>query len=45
MEYLDMPPPRPLPQRALYAGSGFMAAAPHPSMLPMPSSLMRIRVA
>ncbi|CAL4896839.1 unnamed protein product [Urochloa decumbens] len=38
---VDMPPP--LPQRALYAGPGFIAS-PHPSMLPMPSSLM-IRVA
>ncbi|CAN6339698.1 unnamed protein product [Urochloa humidicola] len=36
-------PPRPLPQRAFYAGPGFIAS-PHPSMLPMPSSLM-IRVA
>jgi hypothetical protein len=45
MEHLDIPPPRPLPQRALYAGPEFMAAAPHPSMLPMPLSLMRIRVA
>ncbi|TKW07876.1 hypothetical protein SEVIR_7G336600v4 [Setaria viridis] len=44
MGYLDMPLPRPLPHRELYyAGPGFIAAAPDPSMLPMPSSLM-IRV-
>jgi hypothetical protein len=35
---LDMPRRQLLP-RALYAGPGFIAA-PEPSMLPMPSSLM-----
>ncbi|PUZ63004.1 hypothetical protein GQ55_3G032800 [Panicum hallii var. hallii] len=41
IEYLDMPPPRPLPQRALYAGPGFIAS-PDPSMLPMPSLMIRV---
>ncbi|KAG2623056.1 hypothetical protein PVAP13_3KG032600 [Panicum virgatum] len=41
MEHLGMTPPRPLPQRALYAGPGFVAS-PDPSMLPMPSLMIRV---
>ena len=39
MESLGMLSPRPLPQRALYAGPGFIAS-PDPSMLPMPSLMV-----
>ncbi|CAL4995481.1 unnamed protein product [Urochloa decumbens] len=39
---LDMPRQQPPPPRSLYAGPGFICTSPEPSMLPMPSFMIRV---